>query len=266
MQRGVELHGRTSSSASLGTETDGLSDAGLAAELPTATGGMAAVGGTFPGSGKAASHQTAAAGARALGEAVEGQCGVGETAQPAAAAAAAAGGAADAALALQASLSPGSEQQPQPPQQQRSQQFRHLLSSASLATGSSADWDLEEGSSTCGGPSLAAAPAAARAGLANGGPSAQHRSIAGIGSRHSGSWKLPQHSSAAVDGSMKGSRGAGIGAGVLRGDSSCCCGGCLGGEWGPSHVPKMEPLTASQRLTREAIVQVSKLPGRKLAC
>jgi hypothetical protein len=42
----------------------------------------------------------------------------------------------------------------------------------------------------------------------------------------------------------------------LRDDSSCCCGGCLGGQWGPSHVPKMEPLTASQRLTREAIVQV----------
>lgn len=30
-----------------------------------------------------------------------------------------------------------------------------------------------------------------------------------------------------------------------------------GGKWGSSHVPKMAPLTASQRLTNEAILQVS---------
>jgi hypothetical protein len=63
-------------------------------------------------------------------------------------------------------------------------------------------------------------------------------------------------SSVDADGSSKAVHGPGVGAGALRGDSSCCCGGCFGGEWGPSHVPKMEPLTASQRLTREAIVQV----------
>jgi hypothetical protein len=63
-------------------------------------------------------------------------------------------------------------------------------------------------------------------------------------------------SSADAECSSKGLRGPGVGAGALRGDSCGCCGGCFGGEWGPSHVPKMEPLTASQRLTREAIVQV----------
>lgn len=40
-------------------------------------------------------------------------------------------------------------------------------------------------------------------------------------------------------------------------DPGCCCCGCISGDWGStSHVPKMPALTASQRLTREAIVQV----------
>lgn len=34
------------------------------------------------------------------------------------------------------------------------------------------------------------------------------------------------------------------------------CGAMCGGKWGTSHVPKMAPLTASQRLTNEAIMQV----------
>jgi hypothetical protein len=34
------------------------------------------------------------------------------------------------------------------------------------------------------------------------------------------------------------------------------CGSMCGGKWGTSHVPKMAPLTASQRLTNEAIMQV----------
>lgn len=42
--------------------------------------------------------------------------------------------------------------------------------------------------------------------------------------------------------------------GGLWADEGAC--GCLcGGKWGASHVPKMAPLTASQRLTNEAIMQ-----------
>jgi hypothetical protein len=40
----------------------------------------------------------------------------------------------------------------------------------------------------------------------------------------------------------------------MFGDECCWC---CGGDWGASHVPKMPPLSASQRLTREAIVQVN---------
>jgi hypothetical protein len=44
-------------------------------------------------------------------------------------------------------------------------------------------------------------------------------------------------------------------AGGLWSDEGVC--GCMcGGKWGASHVPKMAPLTASQRLTNEAIMQV----------
>lgn len=45
-------------------------------------------------------------------------------------------------------------------------------------------------------------------------------------------------------------------AGGLWSDEGVC--GCMcGGKWGASHVPKMAPLTASQRLTNEAIMQVN---------
>eukprot|EP00879_Flechtneria_rotunda_P015830 GHRR01016553.1.p1 GENE.GHRR01016553.1~~GHRR01016553.1.p1 ORF type:complete len:1195 (+),score=470.03 GHRR01016553.1:1101-4685(+) len=43
----------------------------------------------------------------------------------------------------------------------------------------------------------------------------------------------------------------------------CCC-YCFESNWGPTYVPKMAPLTASQRLTREAIVQTAKIPEAAL--
>lgn len=52
-----------------------------------------------------------------------------------------------------------------------------------------------------------------------------------------------------------GKAGLSSAAGGLWSDEGVC--GCLcGGKWGTSHVPKMAPLTASQRLTNEAIMQV----------
>lgn len=53
----------------------------------------------------------------------------------------------------------------------------------------------------------------------------------------------------------KASGGLSSAAGGLWPDEGVC--GCAcGGKWGTSHVPKMAPLTASQRLTNEAIMQV----------
>eukprot|EP00775_Hariotina_reticulata_P013184 gene13184-13315_t len=47
----------------------------------------------------------------------------------------------------------------------------------------------------------------------------------------------------------------------MSGDECCWC---CGGDWGANHVPKMPPLTASQRLTREAIVQTANIPDADL--
>jgi hypothetical protein len=69
--------------------------------------------------------------------------------------------------------------------------------------------------------------------------------------------------------SPRGSAGGGSGlasvASGLGADQGPC--GCLcGGKWGASHVPKMAPLTASQRLTNEAIMQVGVAVSVLLEC
>uniref|UniRef100_A0A383W0M9 sn-1-specific diacylglycerol lipase n=1 Tax=Tetradesmus obliquus TaxID=3088 RepID=A0A383W0M9_TETOB len=281
MQRGVELHGRTSSSASLGTEVDGLSEAGAAAEIRslTAVAQVASAGGGVAAGSKAAQQGSAAAavaagsGAGALAEAVEGTCEVDAAAQQATGAAGGAAGLTG--VDAGPTISPGSQQrmrghegQQQHVQQPQAQQCSQLVGTAPLAANSSASWDVEDGSSSCMGSDspVAAAPATrtrpgsstlSRQQLASSSGGADGISSA----RVQPSFTKPD---SAADGSKQGVRGAGIAVGTLRGDSSCCCGGCFGGEWGPSHVPKMEPLTASQRLTREAIVQTARIPEAAL--
>lgn len=70
--------------------------------------------------------------------------------------------------------------------------------------------------------------------------------------------KQAHHDSAHGDGVLRSA------AGGLWPDNGLC--GCVcGGSWGPNHVPKMAPLTASQRLTNEAIMQVRVCVSRRQA-
>lgn len=65
--------------------------------------------------------------------------------------------------------------------------------------------------------------------------------------------KSPQGSGGGSAGGAPGLTSVASGLGADQGPCGCLC----GGKWGASHVPKMAPLTASQRLTNEAIMQVS---------
>jgi hypothetical protein len=152
-------------------------------------------------------------------------------------------------------------------------------------------WDVEQGGGVCSQqagtaaltPNPARTAAAAEAGTDSSG--AVHAGAPAGAGRSSGSRRWVQSSgnvwllqgladvlgitrepAAAADaggksprGSARGSGGGGPGRTSVAsglGDDQGPCGCLCGGKWGASHVPKMAPLSASQRLTNEAIMQV----------
>lgn len=190
------------------------------------------------------------------------------------------------------------EQQPQQQQQpslpvpptrlpQAAPQPQQQGGTAAAADGSAAAWDVEQGCSKVAQestPTAGCAPAG-HAG-SNAGADADADADAGWSNKHllSGNvWLRGQGAngtsanaaatskphlpgSTAVVGSNGGASGGASSKHArvpaylttsMWGDEGCC-GSLCGGQWGSSHVPKMPPLTASQRLTKEAILQVCK--------